>query len=135
MENLQEKYKKFFHGVCYAFCMVKKFRPSANDALIARLVLDGWENGFIDDDGYVSKPTMFINYIIEPKDTEVYDVEKIPYAISELKEDSNIVMWEYNGGTHFVIQNKQGDVIFDPSGNSNTVKYGVPVSIRRYKTR
>ena len=135
MENLQEKYKKFFSGVCYAFCLVKKFKPQVSDAEIARDVLDGWDVEYLDDDGYVSKPVQFINYIIEPKGIEVYDVEKIHYAISELKDELNIVMWEYDGGTHFVIENKQGDVVFDPSGNSKTVKFGVPVSIRRYKIR
>lgn len=136
MENLQEKYKKFFGGICYAFCMVKKFKPySASDAEIARTVLDGWDAGFIDDDGYVSKPVQFINYIIEPEGIEVIDVEKVDFKKEELTEDINIVMWEYGEKTHFVCMNKKGDVIFDPSGNSNTVKCGIPVSIRRYITK
>ena len=132
MENLQEKYKKFFGGVCYAFCLVKKFKPNASDAETARDVLDGWDVGYLDDDGYVSKPTMFINYIIEPKGIEIIDVEKVDFKKEELTEDTNIVMWEYNEDTHFVVMNREGDVIFDPSGNSNTVKYGIPVSIRKY---
>lgn len=132
MENLQEKYKKFFSGVCYAFCLVKKFKPDASDAEIARDVLDGWDVGYLDDDGYVSKPVQFINYIIEPEDIDVIDVAKVPYSLENLTEEQNIVMWEYNGGTHFVIMDKNGDVTFDPSGDSKTVKYGIPVSIRKY---
>lgn len=137
MENLQEKYKKFFSGVCYAFCLVKKFKPySASDAEIAREVLDGWDAGYIDDDGFVSKPVEFINNIIEPEMLgEIIDVKKVDFKKEELTENMNIVMWEYDDGTHFVIMNQSGDVIFDPSGNSNTVKYGIPVSIRKYITR
>lgn len=135
MENLQEKYKKFFSGVCYAFCLVKKFKPNASDAEIARDVLDGWDVGYLEDDGYVCKPVQFINYVIEPEDIDIIDVAKVDFKKEELTEDANIVMYSYNGGTHFVIMDKNGDVTFDPSGNSNSVKYGIPVSIRRYKTR
>lgn len=133
--NLQEKYKKFFSGVCYAFCMVKKFKPNASDAEIARDVLDGWDVGYLEDDGYVCKPVQFINYIIEPEGIDIRDVTKIDFKKEELTEDANIVMYSYNGGTHFVIMDKNGDVTFDPSGNSNSVKYGIPVSIRRYITK
>ncbi len=132
MENLQEKYKKFFGGVCYSFCLVKKFKPLASDAEIARDVLDGWDVEYIDDDGYVSKPVQFINYIIEPEGIEVRDIVKVDFKKEELTEDKNIVMFEYNDGTHFVIMNRDGDVTFDPSGNSNSVKYGIPVSIRKF---
>lgn len=132
MEDLQTKYKKFFGGICYAFCMVKKFKPNASDVDIARTVLDGWDAGYLDDDGYVSSPVQFINNIIKPKGIKVGDVEKVPYSLENLIEEQNIVMWEYNSGTHFVVMNREGDVIFDPSGNSKTVKYGIPVSIRKY---
>lgn len=132
MKDLQTEYKKFFSGVCYAFCLVKKFKPSASDAEIARDVLDGWDVEYIDNDGYVSKPVQFINYIIEPEGIEVRDVEKVDFKKEELIEDTNIVMWEYDGGTHFVVMDKEGDVIFDPSGDSKTVKYGIPVSIRKF---
>lgn len=132
MKNLQEKYKKFFSGVCYAFCLVKKFRPEVSDAEIAWDVLCGWDAGFIEDDGYVSKPVEFINECILDGLGTVSDVEKVDYKKENLTEDANIVMWEYNGGTHFVIMNQAGDITFDPSGNSNSVKYGIPVSIRKY---
>lgn len=129
MENLQEKYKKFFSGVCYAFCLVKKFNPKASDAEIAMIVLSGWNNDYLEDDGYVKYPVDFINTFTAKK---IRDVQKIDFKKENLTEDMNIVMFSYNSGTHFVIMNKEGDVIFDPSGNSNSVKYGVPVSIRKY---
>lgn len=134
MENLQKKCITFFSGACYAFCLVKKFRPNASNAEIFRYALDGYVCGFIEADGYVSQPVHFVNYITEQDELYV-DVKKVDYKKDELTENENIVMWEYNGNTHFVIMNKEGDVIWDPSGNSNTVKYGVPVSIRKFITK
>ena len=132
MENLQEKYKKFFGGVCYSFCLVKKFNPSATDAEIAMITLSGWNHKYLEDDGYIKYPVEFVNGF---SSTKIKDVVKVPYSLEDLTEDQNIVMWEYDEGTHFVIMDKNGYVTFDPSGNSNTVKYGVPVSIRKFITK
>lgn len=135
MENLQEKYKKFFSGVCYAFTLVKKFKPEASDAEIAKITLDGWDFGFIDNDGYVSMPVEFINECILDGHKVVRGVEKVDFSIHALEDKENIVMFQYNEGTHFVIMNQAGDITFDPSGNSNSAKYGIPVSIRKFITR
>ena len=132
MENLQEKYKKFFSGVCYAFCLVKKFKPNVSDAELAKITLDGWDKGYIDEDGYVAIPVEFINDCILDGKCAVRDVEKPDFSIHALEDKCNIVMFQYNGGTHFVIMNQAGDIIFDPSGNSNSAKFGIPVSIRRF---
>lgn len=132
MENLQEKYKKFFSGVCYSFCLVKKFRPKAADAEIAKITLDGWNKGFVDADGYVAKPVEFINECILDGTNAVRDIEKVDFSIHSLEDKNNIVMWSYNDNTHFTILNQAGEVTFDPSGNSNSAKFGIPVSIRRF---
>ena len=84
---------------------------------------------FIDDDGYISKPLEFINLVSGKR---FRDINKVPFSKENLTEDENIVMYEYNDGTHFVIMDKNADVIWDPSGFSNSVKYGVPVSIRKF---
>ena len=93
------------------------------------IVLSGWNHDYLENDGYVKYPVDFINTFTAKK---IRDVQKVDFKKENLTEDMNIVMFSYNGGTHFVIMNKEGDVIFDPSGNSNSVKYGVPVSIRKY---
>ena len=93
------------------------------------LTLQGWNDGFIDDDGYIRKPLEFIKLV---SGKNFRDINKVPYSKEELTEDENIVMYEWNGGTHFVILDQNADVIFDPSGNSNSVKYGIPVSIRKF---
>ena len=129
MINLQEKYKTFFGGICYAFCICKKFQPKLSDAAIAMLTLQGWNDGFIDDDGYISKPLEFINLVSGKR---FRDINKVPFSKENLTEDENIVMYEYNDGTHFVVVDKEGDVVFDPSGNSLSVRYGVPTSIRKF---
>lgn len=129
MINLQQKYKDFFGGICYAFCICKKFQPKLSDAGIAMLTLQGWNDGFIDDDGYISKPLEFIKLV---SGKNFRDIKKVPYSKEELTEDENIVMYEWNDGTHFVILDQNADVIFDPSGNSNSVRYGIPVSIRKF---
>ena len=82
----------------------------------------------------MTQPVHFVNYITDQDELYV-DVKKVDYKKEELTEKENIVMWQYNGNTHFVIMNKEGDVIWDPSGNSNAVKYGVPVSIRKFITK
>lgn len=129
MINLQQKYKDFFGSVCYAFCICKKFQPDLSDQGIALLTLQGWNEGYIDDDGYISKPLDFINLVSGKR---FRDINKVPFSKEALTEDTNIVMYEWNDGTHFVILDQNGDVIFDPSGFSNSVKYGIPVSIRKF---
>ena len=93
------------------------------------LTLQGWNDGFIDDDGYISKPLEFINLVSGKR---FRDINKVPFSKENLTEDENIVMYEYNDGTHFVVVDKEGDVVFDPSGNSLSVRYGVPTSIRKF---
>lgn len=132
MENLQEKYERFFGAVCYAFCLVKKFKPNATDPTIATITLNGWDKGYVDADGYVSKQVEFINECILGEKYAVRDVENVDFSIHALEDKYNIVMFQYNGGTHFVVMNQAGDIIFDPSGNSNSTKFGIPVSIRRF---
>lgn len=59
------------------------------------------------------------------------DVQKVPInTIADIKEPT-IVCYKYNGGTHFIVA-QNGKVVFDPSGDSNSVKFGKPVSIRRF---
>lgn len=134
MENLQEKYKKFFSGCCYAFCLTKYFDPEASEAQIARNALDGWDAGYIDSDGYVAKPVDFINFIIVPEEANVRDVEKIKIKqFSELPEGDWICELKNPfGGSHFVIANNEGNCLFDPAGKSESWKQNLVISYRKY---
>lgn len=133
MENIQAKMKELFGNSCYAYCLAYKFGRARTIKDLTACVLDGWYAGYIDDDGFVSDPVNYVNQTCREYVCPIIkDVKKVNFKKEELTEDINIVMWEYNKGTHFVCMNKEGDVIFDPSGNSNSVKYGIPVSIRRF---
>lgn len=131
MENIQNKMKELFGNSCYAYCLAYKFANARTMKELTSYVLKGWYDGYIDDDGYVSKPVQYINNTCKAT-TKVIDVEKPEYKKQSLVEDLNIVMFEYNDGTHFVVVDKEGDVVFDPSGNSLSVRYGVPTSIRKF---
>ena len=133
MENIQAKMKELFGNSCYAYCLAYKFTGEYDIKELTSYLLEGWHKGYIDDNGYVSKPVLYINNVLLlPESAKIKDVKKVDFKKSALTEEINIVMYEYNGGTHFICMNKEGDVIFDPSGNSNSVKYGVPTSIRKY---
>ena len=129
MENIQNKYAELFKHSCYAFCLCYKFSGTKYEWIWLEQIARGVQGGYITEDCYVEFPVEFISYTLGVK---IKDVVKVDFKKSELTEDVNIVMYEYNGDTHFVCMNKEGDVIFDPSGNSNSVKYGIPVSIRKY---
>ena len=74
MINLQQKYKDFFGGICYAFCICKKFRPDLSDQAIALLTLQGWNEGFLDDDGYIiPKSSLICKWIDEEYLKSTYD--------------------------------------------------------------
>ncbi len=133
MENIQSKMKELFGNSCYAYCLAYKFANARSIKELTSCVLHGWIAGFIDGDGFVSDPVNYVNQTCrEYVRPMIRDVQKPDYKKENLIEDVNIVMFEYNGGTHFVCMNKEGDVIFDPSGDSKSVKYGIPVSIRKY---
>jgi hypothetical protein len=129
MENIQKKYEELFKHSCYVFCLCYKFSGTKYEWIWLEKIARGVQAEYITKECYVAKPVEFISYTLGVK---IKDVVKVDFKKSELTEDVNIVMYEYNGGTHFVCMNKEGDVIFDPSGDSNSVKYGIPVSIRKY---
>lgn len=128
MENIQAKMKELFGGSCYGYCLAYLFGDNKSIKYLTSCFLEGWKRGFVDDDGYVSMPLKYIEMIsgIRYKDVEKPEI----YKIEEIKEPI-IVEWQYNGGSHFVVV-EEGSVVFDPAGNSNSVKFGIPVSIRKF---
>lgn len=129
MENIQEKMKALFGGSCYAYCLCKLFGDNPSLPEMTQLILKGWQRGYIENDGFVSFPVQFIN-MINP-DADIKDVVKVNIDHIAYIKDPTIVEYVYNGGSHFVIV-ENGRVIFDPSGDSNTVRNGKAVSLRKY---
>lgn len=123
--------KELFGNSCYAYC-ISYLSGKRNIKDLTKDVLDGWYKGYIDDGGFVSKPHLFYNLCFG-KDL-VKDVQHVPYVPTD---DEQIVCWEYNGGTHFVVMKGKdssgsGKVVFDPSGDSNSVKYGKIKNARKF---
>lgn len=121
MENIQSQMNELFGNSCYAYCLAYL---NGNRTLkdLTKAVLEYWYKGYVEDDGFVTQPQKIMN---------CKDVQKVPVkTIADIKEPT-IVCYEYNGGTHFIIA-QNGKVLFDASGDSNSVKFGKPVSIRRF---
>lgn len=128
MENIQEKMKELFGNSCYCYCLEYLFGNQRTLKGLTNAVLQDWMQGWIDDDGFVFKPLKIANgygHIFK-------DVKKL---LIDSLEDLPDGLWivEYRWGTkqHFVVANRDG-IIFDPSGDSNTVRNGKPFSYRLF---
>lgn len=128
MNNLQNKMKELFGGSCLGYCYAYIACDDKDDKSLTTAFLHGWVLGFIDDDGYVSNPIKYLKLLGH----QVRDIKKveIEYLNDLPNEGLYAVEYRYNNGTHFVVASK-GKVVFDPSGDSNSVKYGKVVSYRK----
>lgn len=139
MVNIQAQMKELFGNSCQAYCYayiahkhMLEMEPTVK--LLTMTVLDGWCNSWIEDDGYVSKPVQYYNSI--NKGTQIRDIRKV--SIKSLKELPSKGMYSVefkispeHKESHFAVCIR-GKIIFDPSGDSITCKYGVPVSYREF---
>lgn len=132
MVNIQAQMKELFGNSCYAYCLARLFSKSNDVKTLTRYVLEGWMMDYIDSDGYVSQPLKFIKTICGHQ----YSVTKVNVkSLAELPDGDFIVEFKKMPTakeSHFVIANSNG-VIWDPSGDSVTVKVGQPVSYRRFE--
>lgn len=133
MINIQKSMENLFGHSCYCYSLAYLLSETTDIKTLTKLVLNGWYEGFVDDDGYISKPVEYYNSIAEYGQRSIRDVEKIPISsLGELPDDDNhVVEYQYGKQSHFVVANRNG-VVFDPYGNSNTVRNGKPVSWRKY---
>ena len=132
MINIQAQMKELFGNSCLAYCYASLAQRNRSDIkALTKCVLEGWYADYIEDDGYVAYPVQYFNSMSSEL---IKDVVKVPLnSIDELPEGYYIVEFKKSASdkaSHFVIAG-YGKVVFDPSGDSNTVKYGVPVSYRR----
>lgn len=129
MVNIQAQMNELFSNSCYCYCLCRKFLGTNNIKTLTKYVLEAWYMGYVNIDGYVSKPLDFIRLLCGK---QYRDVKHVPISsLSELPEGEWIVEYVYNGNSHFVLANKDG-IIFDPAGNSNTVRNGKPYTYREY---
>lgn len=134
MINIQAQMKELFGNSCLAYCYAYIANPTGSIKVLTNRVLKGWNEGSIDDDGYVSKPIQYYNGITTRD--KIKDVVKVVINnLNELPEEGmfsvEFKLERTDKKSHFAVCTSQG-VVFDPSGDSNTCKYGVPVSYRRF---
>lgn len=125
VSNYQNWAMNLFSGACYAAC-ISWMSGKQDEIAITRDILDGYSKGYIEDDGYVAKPHLFYNYC--QGENAFRDVKKLPYKPQPFHQ---IVCWKWKDKTHFVVM-RNDKVVFDPAGDSNTVKNGQIDSIREF---
>lgn len=134
MINIQEMMKELFGNSCMAYCYASLATGSTDIKLLTRCVLEGWYNEYIDDDGFVSKPVQYYNSLMPADNRYIRDVAQIPIRkLEELPKGLWIVEYKVRPEfkeSHFVVASRSG-VVLDPAGDSNTVRYGAPVSYRK----
>lgn len=130
-ENIQEKMKTLFGNSCLGYCYAYIYSGNTETKMLTVAFMNGWLFGYIDDDGYISKPVQYINMLYGHESWR--DVEKPEITgLDQLPDDGGLyaVEYQYRGKSHFVVAQK-GKVVFDPSYPSNSVRLGKPVSYRK----
>ena len=140
-KNLQAQLEKFWHNACYAMCISYVNSDSViRDDLYYMIihVVQGWNNGFIEDDAYVAKPHKYAT-MCRGEEKYYKDVEKVPLNnLEDLPEEGEwIVEWKCpTGGSHFTVETRQtiltDEPLFAPSYLSNSRKNKQAISYRRF---
>lgn len=134
MINIQAMMKELFGNSCQAYCYAYIAHPSSGIKQLTNCVLKGWDEDYIDDDGYVRFPVKYYNGMTTGR--KIRDVRIVPLNnLDELPEGQmfsvEFKLERTDKKSHFAVCVK-GKIIFDPSGDSNTCKYGIPVSYREF---
>lgn len=130
MRNIQDEMKELFGNSCLCYSMAYYVLQTTDIKTLTGYVLEGWKLGYIDNDGYVSNPLGYMRLL----GRKYTDIEKVKISsLTDLKADNSlyVVEYVYGNGSHFVVV-KNHKVVFDPAGDSNTVKKGKPYSYRKY---
>ena len=128
--NIQSKVSNLVKNGCLAMAYAYRYGGANNVRSVINCLLDGWLEGYIEDDGYVAKPVKYLN-MINPRGSRVRDITKVFIDSLDMLPDGNWVV-EYAEGakTHFVVANKRG-IVFDPSYPSLTCAKGKVFSYRK----
>lgn len=135
MINIQAQMNELFSNSCYCYCLCRKFLGTDNIKTLTKYVLEAWYMGYVNIDGYVSKPLDFIRLLCGK---QYRDVKHVPIrSLSELPEGEWIVEWENpKGGSHFTVENKStistDTALFDPAGASISRAYNKAISYRKF---
>jgi hypothetical protein len=127
--NIQKSMMSLFGSACLAYSLAYIYSEKKDIKTLTAIVVDGWKNGFIDDDAFVSKPIEYINSFSKDKKKN-YDKVKIKTLDDLPSEGLYTVQYAYGNLNHFVVA-KRGQIVFDSWENSNCVKFGKPISYRK----
>ena len=129
--NLQAQMKELFGNSCLGYSYARLIKQTDDAFILTSYFLEGWAEGFIEDDGYVTRPLGYLRLLGNgAKDVQKVEINKL----SDLPDNREYVV-EFKikpdaKASHFVVATKD-KVVFDAAGDSNTVKYGSPVSYRK----
>lgn len=131
MENIQTKYAELFKHSCYAFCLCYVFSDTSDKWKWLEYISKGVQSGYITEDCFVQKPLYFIQRLCG---TKYKDIEKVEIKQLESLPDGPQIVELKNpfGGSHFVVTNNKGELLFDPSGESESWKLNLPISYRKF---
>lgn len=134
MIDIQATMKELFGNSCNSYCYAYIAHPSSGIKQLTNCVLKGWNEGNIEDDGYVAKPVQYYNSLMPADNRYIKNVVEVAIRrLDELPDGLYIVEYKVHPDfkeSHFVVATNKG-VVFDPAGDSNTVRYGAPVSYRK----
>ena len=113
--NIQEIFGRIGAEGCYFLCLGKAAGVLDNEVLFYYETFI--QKGFLEQDCFVNDPVAILRYLGVPVTT----VEK-----SKTLKDGKIICarYKYMNHRHFVLVDRYGNIIFDPLGESNTVKKG-----------
>ena len=135
--NVQDMMKELFGnsccGYCYAYLGEVKRNINPDIHTLTTDFLNGWNKGYVDNDGFISKPIQYLKSVgINIRDIRKPSITKL----SELPEGLWTVEYKNpNGGSHFCVISKIKNKIkceFDPSGDSISRKNGEVISYREF---
>lgn len=88
------------------------------------------KKGWIDEDCFVNRPDLILSHYTG-KNYSV-SIQQLGYKLKQGELCITLYEWKKTLETlgHFVVQNPDGVLEYDPLGNSNTVKNGKPKSYR-----
>lgn len=125
MRDIQSMMKELFGNSCLAYSYAYIALETDDPKKLTAAVLKGWTEGYIDDDGYVRYPVKYLNSL--SLGIGAVDIQK---HYDNYPKEPHVEEWQLNGMSHFVVA-EGNKIVFDPAGNSNTVKKGKRVSWRK----
>ena len=128
---VQDLFKTIADGSCLALCLAKIVEPEGT--LNSQLMIDaikGWSKDYVEDDGYVRFPELYMNLIDPQKRNWKYRIVNIK-SLADIPEGKTFpVLYSIDGKNgHFVLANNKG-IVWNSLENSKNVKLGKPISYR-----